>query len=425
MNKITSIVARQRKEGEERLSSRKLVERDSEARLRDQLENNIIKVISGVRRSGKSTLALLLLRGKKFGYVNFDEKELTGVSLDELLSSLREVYGEFDFLLLDEIQNVNGWELWANSLQRRGYRLIITGSNAKLLSKELATHLTGRFLELENYPFSFREFLRFKKFNTDQLEYLKERQGEAKRLLREYLERGGFPEYLVEGLDESYLRTLFDSIVYNDIVKRWNVKNAVKVEDLARYIVSIFGREYSATKLRNALDLKSTVTVQNYVKYLEEAFIIFSLERFSLKMKEFMKAPKKVYCVDLGLSNAISTRMSEEFGLRMENAVFLELKRRGFKENRNMFYFRKNDKEVDFLLKEGLEVKELIQVTYASGRDEIEKRELKALIEVGELLNCKNMLLITWDYDEEETLEGRTIKFLPLWKWLIGATSAQ
>ncbi|MEM3486136.1 MAG: AAA family ATPase, partial [Candidatus Methanomethyliaceae archaeon] len=179
MNKITSIVARQRKEGEERLSSRKLVERDSEARLRDQLENNIIKVISGVRRSGKSTLALLLLRGKKFGYVNFDEKELTGVSLDELLSSLREVYGEFDFLLLDEIQNVNGWELWANSLQRRGYRLIITGSNAKLLSKELATHLTGRFLELENYPFSFREFLRFKKFNTDQLEYLKERQGEA------------------------------------------------------------------------------------------------------------------------------------------------------------------------------------------------------------------------------------------------------
>ncbi|MEM3039706.1 MAG: ATP-binding protein, partial [Candidatus Methanomethylicaceae archaeon] len=330
-----------------------------------------------------------------------------------------------DFLLLDEIQNVNGWELWANSLQRRGYRLIITGSNAKLLSKELATHLTGRFLELENYPFSFREFLRFKKFDTDQLEYLKERQGEAKRLLREYLERGGFPEYLVEGLDESYLRTLFDSIVYNDIVKRWKVKNAVKVEDLARYLVSIFGREYSATKLRNTLDLKSTVTVQNYVKYLEEAFIIFSLERFSLKMKEFMKAPKKVYCVDLGLSNAISTRMSEEFGLRMENAVFLELKRRGFKENRNMFYFRKNDKEVDFLLKEGLEVKELIQVTYASGRDEIEKREIKALIEAGELLNCKNMLLITWDYNEEETLEGRTIKFLPLWKWLIGATSVQ
>lgn len=241
------------------------------------------------------------MRGKKFGYVNFDEKELTGVSLNELQSSLREVYGEFDFLLLDEIQNVNGWELWANSLQRMGYRLIITGSNAKLLSKELATHLTGRFLELENYPFSFREFLRFKKFDTDQLEYLKERQGEAKRLLREYLERGGFPEYLVEGLDESYLRTLFDSIVYNDIVKRWKVKNAVKVEDLARYIVSIFGREYSATKLRNTLDLKSTVTVQNYVKYLEEAFIIFSLERFSLKMKEFMKAPKKVYCVDLGL----------------------------------------------------------------------------------------------------------------------------
>ena len=415
---VLAIISRQREEIKEKLKG-KIVEREVSQKIKKYLEKKLVKVISGVRRSGKSYLALLLLKNKNFGYVNFDEKDLLKVKLDDILSSVIEIYGRVKFLLLDEIQNVKGWELWVNSLQRRGYNLIITGSNAKLLSKELATHLTGRYLEFETYPFSFREFLRFKEFGYENI-YSKEVQGEMKKLLREYMKKGGFPEYLVEELDEEYLRTLFNAIIYADVVKRWKIREPVKIWDLGRYLLTVFSREYSATKLKNILGFKSTLTVLNYIKYLEEAFLIFTLERFSFKQKEFMKAPKKVYSVDTGLSNALSVKVSEETGLMMENMVFLELKRRGLRENKDIFYFKDHQgREVDFVLKEGLKVRRLIQVTYANARDEIEEREIKSLLKASELLRCRNLLCITWDYEGEERIKGKKIKFLPLWKWLV------
>ncbi|MCD6403412.1 MAG: ATP-binding protein, partial [Candidatus Aenigmarchaeota archaeon] len=396
------------------------VKRDLEERLKPQMEKQIVKVVTGIRRSGKSTLALLLLQGKKFGYVNFDEKELIDINLDELLSGILEIYGNVKFLLLDEIQNVDGWELWVNSLQRSGYNIIITGSNAKLLSKELATHLTGRYVEFENFPFNFREFLRWKKFDLQDIEFLKEKEGKLKFLLREYLRVGGFPEFLVKQLEESYLKTLFDAVIYKDVVRRWNVKYPTKIEDLARYLISIHGREYTATKIRNLLGFRSTFTVQNYIKYLEEAYLIISLERFSKKTKEFLKAPKKVFSIDVGLANAISVKAEKEVGRSMENVVFLQLKNKGYKENRNLFYFKDYQQhEVDFVVKEGLDIKQLIQVTYASGLDEIEKRELRSLVKASDLLKCKNLLVITWDYEDEIEFKWKKIKFVPLWKWLL------
>lgn len=279
-------------------------------------------MLNGVRRSGKSTLAILLLKDKNFGYVNFDEKELTKQRLDDILSAVNEAYGDVKFLLFDEIQNVNGCEFLANSLQRRGYNLVITGSNAKLLSKELATHLTGRYLEFENYPFNFREFLRCENFDVEDIKYSKEKQGKLKNLLRKYLEVGGFPEYVLKNLDKDYLETLFSSVIYADFVKRWNVKYPTKIDDLARYLISIHSRDYTATKLRNILGFRSTLTVEKYVKYLEEAYLIFSLERFSFKPKEFLKSPKKVYVVDLGLANTISARVTQDISRLMENLVF-------------------------------------------------------------------------------------------------------
>jgi predicted AAA+ superfamily ATPase len=418
MNNLQHIIERQKKEIKERLKQR-VIDREILEKIRKTLENDIVKVITGVRRSGKSTLAFLLLKDKNFGYVNFDEKELTEQKLDDILSALKEIYGDVKLLLFDEIQNVNGWELWINSLQRRGYKLVITGSNAKLLSKELATHLTGRYLEFENYPFNFREFLKCENFDVEDIKYSKEKQGELKNLLRKYLEVGGFPEYILKNLDKSYLETLFRSIIYVDVVKRWNVKYPTKIEDLARYLISIHSKEYTATKLRNLLGFRSTLTVEKYVKYLEEAYLIFSLERFSFKPKEFLKAPRKIYVVDLGLANTISTRVTENIGKLMENLVFLELKIRGLKENRQIFYFKINEKEVDFVIKEGLKVKQLIQVTYASSKDEIEKREIRALLKAARLLNCKDLLCITWDYEDEIKAENKKIKFLPLWKWLL------
>jgi predicted AAA+ superfamily ATPase len=415
------ILARQKEEIKEKLSG-KIVERDIKKRIEKLIEKDIVKVITGVRRSGKSTLAFLLLKNKKFGYINFDEKELTTQNLDDLLSSIKEIYGKVKYLLLDEIQNVEKWELWVNSLQRRGYNLIITGSNAKLLSKELATHLTGRYLEFENFPFSFREFLEAQDFNLDNIRYLKEKQGEVKNLLRKYLWEGGFPEYLIKKLDESYLITLFNSIIYADIVKRWNVKYPSKLEDLIRYLINIFGREYTATKAKNILDFKSTSTVLNYIKYAEEAYLLFSLERFSFKQKEFFKMPKKVYCIDFGFIKIVSKRVTEDFGRLMENCVFLELRRKGLKENKDLFYFKDSQNhEVDFVVKEGLKVTQVIQVTYASSKDEIENREIRSLLKAAE--NFKRdkpeLLVITWDYESVEDIKGKKIKFLPLWKWLL------
>ncbi len=416
---ISYILGRQKEEIKEKLSQ-KIVERDVKKDLEKILEKDIIKVIAGVRRSGKSTLALLLLKNKNFGYVNFDEKDLTDKNLDDILAGVREIYGKIRYLLLDEIQNVEDWELWVNSLQRRGYNLIITGSNAKLLSKELATHLTGRYLEFENFPFSFREFLRSKNFDMKNLEYLKEKQGEVKNFLRDYLSEGGFPEYLVKELDESYLVTLFNSIIYADIVRRWNIKYPSKLEELVRYLINIFSREYTATKTKNVLNFKSTLTVQNYIKYVEESYLISSLERFSFKQKEFFKMPKKVYCIDFGFIKIASKRVTRDFGRLMENAVFLELRRRGLKENKDLFYFKDSkNREVDFVIKEGLEIKQLIQVTYASDRDEIENREIKSLLKASELLKCKNLLCITWDYENNEKIKRREIKFMPLWKYLL------
>ena len=419
LNNMEEIIERQKKEIEKKLSGG-IVERNLEKKLKKIIDKKIVKVITGVRRSGKSTLALLVLKEKNFGYVNFDEKELIEVKLDDLVSVIKEIYGDVNILLLDEIQNIEKWELWVNSLQRRGYNLIITGSNAKLLSKELATHLTGRYIEFENFPFNFREFLKWKKFDVNNFKYDKEKQGLVKRLLREYLKKGGFPEYLVEDLSGDYLRTLFNSIIYTDIIKRWKIKYPVKLEDLARYLLSIFSREYTATKLKNLLGFRSVFTVLNYIKYIEEGFLIFTLERFSFKQKEFLKAPKKVYSVDLGLSNVVSTRVTRDTGLLMENLVFLELKMKGLKENKDIFYFKNHNSEIDFVLKEGLKVKQLIQVTYLSSKDEIEQRELRSLVKASDLLRCKDLLVITWDYESEEEFKGKKIKFLPLWKWLIG-----
>ena len=417
MNNIVNILTRQKSEIEEKYKQ-KLIERENVEKIAKNLENSLIKVITGIRRSGKSTLAMLLLKNRNFGYVNFDERELIKTNLDDLLSAIKEVCGDVKFLFLDEIQNVEGWELWVNSLQRKGYNLIITGSNAKLLSKELATYLTGRYLEFEVFPFSFREFLKAENFEFKDL-YDKEKEGKIKNLLKKYLEVGGFPEYILKNLEKDYLDTLFRAILYIDVVKRWNVKYSTKLEDLARYLISIYSREYSATKIKNTLNFRSVLTVEKYIKFLEEAYLIFSLQRFSIKPKEFLKAPKKIYCIDLGLINVISRRLFEEKGQLMENLVFLELRRKGLKENREIFYFKINDNEVDFLIKENLEIRQLIQVTYASSKDEIERREIKSLIKAIELLKCNDLLIITWDYDDEIKENNKVIKCIPLWEWLL------
>jgi len=255
---------------------------------------NIIKVIVGPRRAGKSIFSLQLLQNSNFAYINFDDERLADIKdYDLIMKGIKEVYGETKYLLFDEIQNLNRWELFVNRLSRRGYNLIITGSNSRLLSKELATHLTGRYIEFHIYPFSFAEFLKARKIDYRDADSLKEIEGKVLNVLNDYLLIGGFPEVIIKSLEpKNYLTSLFEGVLFKDVVKRYNVRYAKSLYDLALYLASNFACEFSFTKLKDILVFKSVHTVQNYVKYLEEAFLFFSLTRFSYKLSRFRGIPQ-------------------------------------------------------------------------------------------------------------------------------------
>jgi predicted AAA+ superfamily ATPase len=413
----------QHKAEKEKLLSEKYILREKLGFAKKFLETDLIKVITGPRRSGKSVFAISLLKGKDFAYLNFDDESLLKIkNYDEIIKVIFEVYKKSEFILFDEIQNLENWEVFVNKLQRRGYNLILTGSNARLLSKELATTLTGRHLPIEIFPFSFSEFLKAKKFKIkkEHLE-LPETKGKILNYLDQYLKTGGFPEIVVKNLDpKAYLETLFDAVLFKDVVKRYKIRFSQKIYDLVLYLISNFSREFSFTKLKKVLGFLSVNTIENYLKYLQEAYLIFILNRFSFKTKEQIKAPKKIYLIDNGFILTKSFQFSQNIGKLMENLVFVEILRRGFKLNQDVFYYQtKKQKEIDFVLKEGLKIKQLIQVSYNIEDFVTKEREIKGLISASRELNCDDLLVISWDLEEEEKVRGKRIKILPLWKWLL------
>jgi predicted AAA+ superfamily ATPase len=289
------------------------------------------------------------------------------------------------------------------------------------LGRELATHLTGRYVEATILPFSFREFLKAKGFGIDK-EYLalRDYQGRILNLLSEYLEAGGFPEVVVKNLEfKPYVESLFNGVILKDVVRRYKIRFASSIYELARYLVSNFSSPVSFRRLNNVLGFRSIHTVINYTKYLEETFLIFSLSNFSFKVSEQIRSPRKVYVIDNSIISSLSFRFLELKGRLMENLVAVELLRRKLSEGSEIFYLKADNSEVDFVLKEGLQVKQLIQVTYASSRNDVDKREVRALLKASEQLRCKNLLVITWDYEEEIMIDNRIVRFVPLWKWLL------
>lgn len=413
----------QHKLEKESLVSKKYIFREKLNSVKKFVESDLIKVITGPRRTGKSVAAFLLLKEKNFAYLNFDDENLLKVkNYDEIVKAIFEVYSENKYLFFDEIQNLKNWEIFVNKLQRRGYNLVLTGSNAKLLSKELGTVLTGRYIPIEIFPFSFKEFLSAKGLEIKKEEInVPEIQGRILNNLNEYIRIGGFPEVVVKDLEAKiYLETLSNSILFKDVVKRYNVRFSQKIYDLNNYLNNNFSSEFSFSKLKNILEFNSTVTLQNYLGYLEEAFLVFVLNRFSFKMKEQIKTPKKIYLIDSGFCSQVLQRLSQDFGKIMENLVFVEILRRGYKQDRDVFFYKtKNNKEIDFLLKKGIGIEQLIQVCYRIDEIKTKERECGALIEAGKDLNCSNLLIITWDKEIEEIIYGKKIKFIPLWKWLL------
>lgn len=425
---LKEVIAKQSHE-KEALARLEYIERTKAAKGSEWMSSPLVKVVLGPRRAGKSVFSLMLLKGKPFLYFNFDDPALVGEKLDlyELVDELHKFYGDTKFVLFDEIQNLKGWELFANRLHRQGYNLVLTGSNANLLSMELATHLTGRHLPIEILPFDFQEFLKAKNFSQlDPIRYSKQSNGvdqksELMKLLEQYMSFGGFPEVVIKNQHpRGYLDVLFDALLFKDVVKRHKVRFSEQIDQLGSYLISNISNQYSSRKLANVLKFKSDVTLERYLKYLEEAYVVFALSGFSAKAGQRLRSPKKIYTVDNGFVTSKAVQHSPDNGKLMENLVFTELVKKGFEPNRELFYYKtRNGKEVDFAIRSGYETSELIQVCYDLRNSDVEQREIKALTEAGEELRVSNLTVLTWDDEREVEKDGKTIKFKPLWKWLL------
>jgi predicted AAA+ superfamily ATPase len=381
------------------------------------LSSKQIKLITGPRRSGKSTQALLMLRGKNFAYLNFDDNALLSHWDEELvMAMLSDVYPGYEYLLLDEVQNLDNWDLWVSKLYRNGVNMVITGSNAKLLSSEMATVLTGRYLQVQMYPFSLGEFFDYFQLHPSRSEVKTQ---QLKQAQDDYLRNGGYPETVeARSITQSYLSTLFDSIVWKDVAKRHKVRNVTDLNDLAMYLVSNFCNPLSYNDVATDLGLSSVSTTKKYMGYLNEPYLFFYLPRYNNKLKLMKKAPQKVYLVDNGFVAAKAFSLSENLGRLLENQVFVELLRRGYDTEKSLFYYRsRNDKETDFVTRNGNRIESLIQVCYDLSSPKTEKREVDSLIECAGELKCDNLYIITWD--EERTIEkdGYVIQVVPVMRW--------
>ncbi|BFI73631.1 hypothetical protein YN1_6180 [Nanoarchaeota archaeon] len=247
---------------------------------------------------------------------------------------------------------------------------------------------------------------------------VREYRGKLLNLLYEYIKIGGFPEVLIDNLPpDKYIKTLFDNIIFNDIVRRFRIKYSSKIYELARYIISNISTLQSFRKIKDSLMFNSVHTVENYIEYLKEAYLIFTLDNFSFKLKEQIRSKKKIYSIDLSFPNYVGFKFIENIGRLIENLVAIELLRR----EKEIYYFSGKNFEIDFLIKEGNKITKLINVSYVNNYDEIDKREIKSLSKAYELLKNYNpeLIIITWDYEDEKNIENRIIKFIPLWKFLL------
>lgn len=384
------------------------------------LSSHLIKLITGPRRVGKSTQALLMLRNKNFAYLNFDKQELLdNWNADLVMRLLDEVYPAYDYLLLDEVQNLPHWDVWVTELFRQGKNMIITGSNANMLSSEMATVLTGKYLPIEMLPFSLAEF--FEWHHLDLKAILPEQRNEATVLEDDYLRLGGYPETVAaRTLSTSYLSTLFDSIIWKDVVKRHKIRKTEDINNMALYLLTNFCNPLSANDIADALNIGSVATTQKFMAFLHEPFLFYYLPRYNNKLKLMNKAPRKVYVVDNGFVAAKAFSTSDNLGRLLENQVFVNLLRKGYDPEKSMFYYRThNNKEIDFVLRENNRVKQLVQVSYEMTSEKTIRRECSALKEAAQELHCNDLFVLT--YNEKRTLdwEGCKIHIVPCWEWLL------
>jgi uncharacterized protein len=378
------------------------------------LETGDIVVISGIRRCGKSTLMRQLsAQYPDFLYINFDDDRLMDFALSDfpaLMLVFEKTSPGVKVLFIDEIQNVAGWERFVRRIHDEGYKVFLTGSNANLLSAELGTRLTGRYTKITLYPFSFREFLRFKAIGTDRI--TEKKKAAILAGFDQYLSGGGFPEYLKYG-DPGYLKRIYDDILFRDIISRFGIREVKGFRQLVHYLFTNTANPASYNALKNTLGFKSVVSVRDYVGFLEEAYLIFEIFRYDFSLKKQYVNEKKLYCIDTGMRNATAFRFSHDNGRLLENLVLIELLRRGAS-----VYFFKNPKECDFITEERGKITGAIQVCYEL-IPENRERETGGLAGAMEVHGLSKGTILT--YQQEETIKhgDTTIRVMPAWKWLL------
>ena len=421
MTDYTTIIRNQKEDLDELLKADVLVrERMSNI----DLNSPCAQVVIGVRRSGKSILCLTAFKtvGVPFGFVTFDDENLDGIEaadLDKILKAIYVVYGPVKHLFLDEIQDAPKWQLFVNRLLRKGLHIVISGSNARLLSSELATHLTGRFVSTELFPFSFAEYRAFLKRKSPETTREK---AEVRRDYEYYALHGGMPEtfHMIDA--RGYLRDIYNAILFRDILRRHKLRNPQMLSDVSRLLMESYSLEVSYANIANRLGIKSVHTVQTYAGYLESAYLIQTVNRFSFKTAERLKLGK-VYCIDPGFISYASGVLegAENRGRRLENIVFLQLRSLREKLDYEIYYYRDQSHEVDFVLRHFGRVKQLVQVCYDISDEKTRKRELTALFEVGRKLGCRDLLLVTDHENGEHTHNGMTVRIADVTTWLLDA----
>lgn len=400
------------------------------------LNVDFITAITGPRRAGKTYFCFQLIKelAKKISrenvlYINFEDERLIGIeanNLNELLDAFYEM-SKIDknnniYLFLDEIQNVKDWDIWARRIYdtKKNIRLILTGSSSKLLSREISTKLRGRVINIEVFPLSFKELLKWKNIDYDlnTISYSKHKI-EIKKLFNSFLFNGGYPIINIEKKisKDEILQKYYESMIFKDVVERYRIKEIKKLRVLASTLFDSATKEISYNKLANKLkSLGFNInknTIINYISYFEDAYLFFENLRYEYSTVKRLGSIKKIYCIDNGLLNAVSFKFSQDVGKLLENLVFIELKRR-----KKEVYYHRDNYECDFIVKEKNKVNEIIQVTKELN-DENYKREINGLTEALTKYKLKSGLFLTYDQEREEKIDNKIIKIIPVWKWLL------
>lgn len=417
-DEIRTLLIEQR---EEMLGKDLGTEREKLAEITGYKDTPFPVIISGLRRAGKSTLLAQLAHkfylNNEYFYVNFEDDRFlsfTAADFSKLHELLIELFGNQKVFLFDEIQNIKGWESFVNRMIRGGYKFYITGSNASLLSKELGTKLTGRYIPVELFPFSFEEYLKFRNMYLPDLNLLTTVQrGELKEAFSSFLQEGGVPQALQFPQVPVY-KTLYDDIISRDIGERYKLTNTKPLRELTRYLLSNISSLVSYNKTKELLQLGSVNTVSSYIDYLEASWMLLVINRYAFSVKKQQIANKKIYCIDTGIVKTVAFSFSENKGKFLENTVFLKLRRLNEKD---IYYYKtETDKEVDFYLPKR---KVLIQVSQSISDPATRDREVRALLDAMEEIKESSGIILTEDEKDTLELEGRTITVLPIYEWLL------